>query len=83
MEEERRLFFVGMTRARDELVLTTSPEASPFLDELPKSVTRTTAKGRPRPGPAAKSILKSIRTIRRKRMVRTLFLESFSKNRFQ
>ena len=49
VEEERRLFFVGMTRARDELVLTTSPEASPFLDELPKSVMRTTAKGRPRP----------------------------------
>ena len=33
-EEERRLFFVGITRAREELILTTSPEPSPFLNGL-------------------------------------------------
>lgn len=35
LEEERRLFYVGMTRARDELLLLTSSEASPFLADLP------------------------------------------------
>lgn len=34
-EEERRLFFVGMTRAREELILLTAPEGSAFLEELP------------------------------------------------
>ena len=33
-EEERRLFYVGMTRARDELILTTSGEPSCFLKDL-------------------------------------------------
>lgn len=33
--EERRLFYVGMTRAKEELVLLTSQEPSGFLDELP------------------------------------------------
>lgn len=35
MEEERRLFYVGMTRAKDELILTTSQDESEFLGELP------------------------------------------------
>lgn len=35
-EEERRLLFVGMTRAREELILITSGERSVFLSELPK-----------------------------------------------
>lgn len=36
-QEERRLFYVGMTRAREELVLLTSREpSSPFLEELPR-----------------------------------------------
>ena len=48
-EEERRLFYVGMTRAREELVLTTCPEPSPFLDELPEEVERSTPRSRPRP----------------------------------
>ena len=44
-EEERRLFFVGMTRAREELILTTSAEESAFLKEiLPESVSREAAK---------------------------------------
>ncbi len=38
MEEERRLFFVGMTRAKEELILTTGREPSPFLEDIPESV---------------------------------------------
>lgn len=34
-EEERRLFYVGLTRARNELILTTSKNESPFLEEIP------------------------------------------------
>ena len=40
--EERRLFFVGLTRAREELILTSAPEPSPFLRELPDAVVRET-----------------------------------------
>ena len=36
LEEERRLFFVGMTRAQEELILTTSGEESEFIEELPE-----------------------------------------------
>ena len=35
IEEERRLLYVAMTRAREELILTFSQEESPFLAELP------------------------------------------------
>ena len=35
LQEERRLFYVGMTRAREELILTTSGEPSQFLADLP------------------------------------------------
>lgn len=38
LEEERRLFFVGITRARDELILTAPSPHSPFLVELPGGV---------------------------------------------
>ncbi|MCI9576676.1 MAG: UvrD-helicase domain-containing protein [Clostridiales bacterium] len=37
-EEERRLFYVGMTRAQKELILTTNTEPSLFLKDLPNSV---------------------------------------------
>ena len=37
VEEERRLFFVGMTRAREELVLSGHGDASVFLKELQTS----------------------------------------------
>ena len=33
--EERRLFYVGITRAQEELVLLCGPQPSPFLEELP------------------------------------------------
>lgn len=50
-EEERRLFFVGMTRAREELILLTSPHPSPFLADLPggKIEKGRTGGFRPRP----------------------------------
>ena len=52
VEEERRLFYVGMTRARDDLVLlhartrfmygrSRAPNPSPFLAEIPAQFTRT------------------------------------------
>lgn len=34
MDEERRLFYVGMTRARDELILVTSRTPSPFIADI-------------------------------------------------
>ena len=46
--EERRLFYVGMTRAREELILTTTNEPSSFVDELPDSVSRETVHRRER-----------------------------------
>ena len=35
-EEERRLFYVGLTRAREALFLTSSKEPSSFLEEIPQ-----------------------------------------------
>ena len=36
IEEERRLFYVGMTRAKEELILTHAGQPSVFLSELPQ-----------------------------------------------
>lgn len=41
LEEERRLFYVGMTRARDELILLTGPQQSPFLRGIPEAALQT------------------------------------------
>lgn len=38
-----------MTRAREELILTTTNEPSSFVDELPDSVSRETVHRRERP----------------------------------
>ena len=38
LEEERRLFFVGMTRAKDQLILTYAKEPSPFLGDIPEEL---------------------------------------------
>lgn len=43
VREERRLFYVGMTRAREELILTCGAEPSPFIGELPAGVIRESA----------------------------------------
>lgn len=37
IQEERRLFYVGMTRAKEELILSVSGQPSPFLSEIPEN----------------------------------------------
>ena len=43
LEEERRMFYVGMTRAREELILSAGGGPSPFLDSLPQGVAQEQA----------------------------------------
>lgn len=43
IQEERRLFYVGMTRAKEELVLLTSEEPSCFVKELPEKAVKQEA----------------------------------------
>nr|WP_092074628.1 UvrD-helicase domain-containing protein [Dendrosporobacter quercicolus]NSL47588.1 UvrD-helicase domain-containing protein [Dendrosporobacter quercicolus DSM 1736]SDN06078.1 TIGR00375 family protein [Dendrosporobacter quercicolus] len=52
--EERRLFYVGVTRARDELVLMTSRTPSPFIVELPGGLLMVENAGKQRPAPRYK-----------------------------
>ena len=40
IEEERRLCYVGMTRAKEELVLVCGQEPSRFLEDIPEENTR-------------------------------------------
>jgi len=47
--EERRLLYVGMTRAKEELILTAGSAPSPFLEALPEDVVREAAARRERP----------------------------------
>ena len=47
-EEERRLFYVGLTRAMDELILTGAGEPSAFLADIPpEALEEETARRRP------------------------------------
>ncbi len=48
IEEERRLFYVGLTRAKEELVITSSGEESCFLEELPEGLLVEERAGRKR-----------------------------------
>ena len=47
-DEERRLFYVGMTRAQDELFLLTSSDPSPFLADIPEEYAATETTAAPR-----------------------------------
>ena len=47
IEEERRVFYVGLTRASEELILTCRTPHSPFLPELPVSLKKEQAVERP------------------------------------
>ncbi len=47
-EEERRLLFVGITRAREELILTCGGTPSPFVKELANAVRAASIPSRPR-----------------------------------
>lgn len=49
--EERRLFYVGLTRAREELILLAGKEPSPFLEDLPADCLERGRADRPRPRP--------------------------------
>lgn len=56
VEEERRLFFVGMTRAKEELIITTSQEPSPFLDHMPNETFLAQRANPPRETEAARQL---------------------------
>ena len=45
-EEERRLFYVGMTRAKEQLILVTDREQSEFLNALPETCLEREEAGR-------------------------------------
>ncbi|MDO4306649.1 MAG: UvrD-helicase domain-containing protein [Eubacteriales bacterium] len=55
-EEERRLFYVGMTRAKEELILTYAEEPSPFLGELPENELQKINAGRTKAVEAARQL---------------------------
>lgn len=54
-KEERRLFYVGMTRAQEELLLLTSGTPSPFLRDIPAECLERAAV-RTRPAEQAKQM---------------------------
>ncbi|HIY19928.1 MAG TPA: UvrD-helicase domain-containing protein [Candidatus Blautia avistercoris] len=49
VEEERRLLYVGMTRAKEELILTGAKEESPFLAGLSEEILHREKAGRKKP----------------------------------
>lgn len=56
LSEERRLFYVGMTRAQDELLLLTDPqERSPFLSGIP-NIALEEGKANPKNPPVGKQL---------------------------
>lgn len=55
-EEERRLFYVGMTRAKEELILTYAEDPSPFLSELPSKQVKKQTAGKPKAAEAARQM---------------------------
>lgn len=54
--EERRLLYVGMTRAKEELLLLTGEEPSPFLRDLPGAFLRRESTAAFRPAYAGKQM---------------------------
>jgi uncharacterized protein (TIGR00375 family) len=54
--EERRLFYVGMTRAEEELILITSSEPSPFLADVPEAAVLRERAGKPKGADAGKQM---------------------------
>ena len=54
--EERRLFYVGMTRAREELILTFTGEPSAFLKEIPEEVIKKEKTGKQRASEIGKQL---------------------------
>ena len=46
LEEERRLFYVGITRAKEELILTCAGKPSSFTAELPENIVRSDIRAR-------------------------------------
>lgn len=55
-EEERRLLYVAMTRARDDLFLLTAPEPSPFLEEIDPACLYTIQAGKTKPSDEGKQL---------------------------
>lgn len=56
LEEERRLFYVGMTRAKEELILLTGKEPSSFLADIPKAMLEEEDLHRQLPTPKAEQL---------------------------
>ena len=56
LEEERRLFFVGMTRAAETLYLLTGDPPSPFFSAIPKAQLETIHPQQRRPQPLGKQL---------------------------
>ena len=60
-EEERRLMYIGMTRAKDELILLTGPAPSAFLKDIPpETMTRTEPLYRPKPAAVQLSLFSDL-----------------------